>query len=203
MNKTAIHTWLKAAHRFADADAHCKVCIIKLYSVLFSMSLVVFMCFDCYRAILQALKLGGTIDLPVASPAPRPPVASPAPRPIGRRQIMPIAHRVKNATPFGRWSIWRIYDRSTGVERLVGIGANCHEHNDPARPTLPCNRIVTITATCNEDRARWLCKLWLLAGCKCSLQERRDHVHGVNAHELDVDELGETEADLDAEAARR
>ena len=88
------------------------------------------------------------------------------------------------------------------MRRLIGIGANCHssDHKDPLRPNLPCKNFVTITQTVDENRARWLAKLWLLEGCDPSSDDREAHVKGVKVHELDFYKFGETKADLDAEA---
>ena len=76
-------------------------------------------------------------------------------------------------------------------------------HKDPLKPNFPCKKFVTITATVDEDRARWLAKLWLLEGCSPTIKTRSGHVKDVRVHDLDFYKYGPSEADLDAEAARR
>ena len=140
----------------------------------------------------------------LASRPPPPPQQPPQPRPPRRRGAPgdPSAHRVANAAPFGPWSISHIWDNTTG--RLIGMGANCHSaaHKDPLKPNLPCKKFVTVTATVDEDRARWLAKLWLLEGRSPTIQTRSGHVTDLRVHDLEFYKYGPCEADLDAEAAR-
>ena len=84
----------------------------------------------------------------------------------------------------------------------VRIAIQC-DHKDPLRPNLPCKKFVTITQHVDGPRARWLAKLWLLERCDPTIKSREVHVRDVRVHELDFFKFGRTEADLDAEAARR
>ena len=194
-------------HHHLFCDHHVSLIVSLIVSFIVSLIVTVGIQLDCKCdcqccSNLQALKVGGGTVLPPAPSPPPPPLESRPPRRRGAADD--AAHRVPNAVPFGRWSISRIVSHATG-RTLVGIGANCHakHHKDPLRPKLLCKKFVTITSTVDENRARWLAKLWLLEGCDPLIQDRDGHVMDVKVHEIDFYKYGPTEADLDAEAARR